>query len=103
MRSVYSAGEHESEPVVTELTLDTAFERGAPNLEGEACNADGTLKDATEIQWVHSPSDLTPPPPEKRCLDDTEDEGPEELTSKRRCVSNFQVLALWARRTLTYL
>jgi len=23
---------------------------------GEACNDDGTLKDASEIQWEHSPS-----------------------------------------------
>ena len=27
--------------------------------EGDACRADGTLKDASEIEWVHSPSDLT--------------------------------------------
>ncbi|KIL54969.1 hypothetical protein M378DRAFT_18373, partial [Amanita muscaria Koide BX008] len=29
---------------------------------GEAVNEDGTLKDAAEICWVHSPSDLSPPP-----------------------------------------
>ena len=26
--------------------------------EGNACQADGTLKDVSEIEWVHSPSDL---------------------------------------------
>jgi len=26
--------------------------------EGEACNADGTLKDASEMDWIHSPSQL---------------------------------------------
>ena len=41
--------------------------------EGEACNADGTLKDAKQIAWVHSLSDLPPPPfenPNKHSLDD---------------------------------
>jgi len=26
--------------------------------DGEACRPDGTLKDAHEIEWLHSPSDL---------------------------------------------
>jgi hypothetical protein len=29
--------------------------------EGEACNADGTLKDAEQMQWLNSPLDLPPP------------------------------------------
>ena len=27
--------------------------------DGEAYNADGTLKDASEIDWIHSPSQLS--------------------------------------------
>ena len=40
-------------------------------LDGEACNADGTLKDAMEIEWVNSPSDLIPL--KKRPFDDEAD------------------------------
>ena len=29
--------------------------------EGDACRPDGTLKDASEMEWLHSPSDLNPP------------------------------------------
>jgi len=29
--------------------------------EGDACQPDGTLKDASEMEWLHSPSDLNPP------------------------------------------
>jgi len=27
---------------------------------GEACNADGGLKEAHEIEWLHDPDDATP-------------------------------------------
>ena len=42
---------------------------------GEACNTDGTLKDAQDIEWQNSPSELTPPPclVMKQVLDDNED------------------------------
>lgn len=29
--------------------------------DGEACNADGTLKDASEMEWLNSPTDLAAP------------------------------------------
>lgn len=31
--------------------------------EGEACNADGTLKDASKLEWPESPSERTEPNP----------------------------------------
>jgi hypothetical protein len=34
--------------------------------EGEACNPDGTLKDADKMEWLNSPSDLAPVPFENR-------------------------------------
>ena len=30
--------------------------------DGEACNADGTFKDASEIEWLNSPTNLVAPP-----------------------------------------
>ena len=36
---------------------------------GDAVNPDGTLKDASEIRWVNSPSELTPPPLENCVLE----------------------------------
>ena len=36
-----------------------------PNQDVLALNNDGTLKDAKEIEWVHSPSDETVPKPQK--------------------------------------
>jgi len=33
--------------------------RDASKPDGEACNADNTLKDASEIEWFHSPSQIT--------------------------------------------
>lgn len=44
--------------------------------DGEACNPDGTLKDAEDIGWVNSPSDSLPPPLEihnKHALGDEPD------------------------------
>lgn len=29
--------------------------------EGDAVRVDGTLKDASEMEWLNSPSDLNPP------------------------------------------
>ena len=58
-------------------------------LSGDAVNSDGTLKDASEIRWVHSPSELTPPPLEKRVLENENDDGDSDgdLLPKRRRVS----------------
>ncbi|KAM6503724.1 hypothetical protein JOM56_000667 [Amanita muscaria] len=57
------------------LTLNTAIKRDKTTPVGEACNPDGTLKDASDMVWVNSPSDLTPPPlSTKRGHDDTDDE-----------------------------
>ena len=40
--------------------------------DGEACNADGTLKDASEIEWLHSPGSKSPPVSlSKRARNDT--------------------------------
>ena len=35
------------------------YTRDASKPDGEACNADNTLKDASEIEWFHSPSQIT--------------------------------------------
>ena len=40
------------------------FNKDMSKPDGEACNADGTLKDATEIEWINSPLDIIPPPPQ---------------------------------------
>ncbi|KAM6494942.1 hypothetical protein JOM56_009565 [Amanita muscaria] len=60
-----------------------AQNKKSPRLEGEAVNPDGTLKDAEEITWVHLPSDPTPPPPEKRVLDDVAEDEIEGARLKR--------------------
>jgi hypothetical protein len=68
------------------------------NFEGEACNADGTLKEAKEIQWLYSPSDESPSAlPAKRSHSDALDDGDEgcsdadQLTKpKKRRVSQRQ-------------
>ena len=39
------------------LKIDTEVLHDATKPIGDACNADGTLKDASEIDWLHSPSD----------------------------------------------
>ncbi|KAM6499174.1 Ribonuclease H-like domain containing protein [Amanita muscaria] len=43
------------------LRIDTFFVKNTstrPQAVGEALNADGTLKDASEIEWLHSPSEM---------------------------------------------
>lgn len=64
---------------------------------GEACNADGTLKEAREINWLDSPSDETPPslPFSKRVRSEDLDPkfaDPDQVNPKRPRVSKFQVV-----------
>ncbi|KIL56940.1 hypothetical protein M378DRAFT_16608 [Amanita muscaria Koide BX008] len=67
------------------LTLNTAIERDKTTPVGEACNPDGTLKDASDMVWVNSPSDLTPPPlSTKRGHDDTDDENSDTAKPMRK-------------------
>jgi hypothetical protein len=40
---------------------DQAIARHEKVLEGDAVRPDGTLKDASEMEWPHSPSDPSPP------------------------------------------
>jgi len=47
---------------VVELTLDTHFWKDEGKPDGEACNVDGTLKDAKDMEWLNSLSELLPPP-----------------------------------------
>jgi hypothetical protein len=54
--------------------------------EGEACNPDGTLKDADKIEWLNSPLDLAPVPFENRqehVLHVLDDEPNDECLTKR--------------------
>jgi len=38
------------------LNVDTQVQKRAVILEGDAVNPDGTLKDASEMEWLHSPT-----------------------------------------------
>ena len=46
-----------------ELQIDTRVQHDTTKPIGEACNTDGTLKDASEIDWLNSPSDEMPQAP----------------------------------------
>ena len=63
--------------------------------DGDACNTDETLKDAQDIEWQHSPSDLVPPPllAMKQVLDDEEDRADLRAAKKTR-VSSCSKLVL---------
>jgi len=69
------------------------FLKDASKPEGEACNPDGTLKDADKMEWLNSPSDLVPPPLENHnenqneCVHDLDDESDDERVTKRLRVS----------------
>ena len=54
--------------------------------DGEACNADGTLKDAAEMIWLHSPGSKSSSIPFSKhaCNDSDEDE---VTWGKKTCVS----------------
>jgi hypothetical protein len=52
--------------------------------DGDACNADGTLKEAEEIDgWAHSPSDNQPTLQSKRPANDTDTELESEVDNPR--------------------
>ena len=73
---------HMGESLV-ELTVNTLH----PNISewsGDAVNPDGTLKDASEIKWVNSPSELTPPPLEKRVLEIADSDDHPHLPKRQR-------------------
>jgi hypothetical protein len=61
--------------------------RDASKPSGEACNADNTLKDASEIEWIHSPSQAAIQNDRKRghCTDD-ESGSEDELPKPKRKV-----------------
>ena len=85
------------------LQIDTAVTRVQQDTTkpfGEACNADGTLKDATEISWLNSPSDETRPTPSfsKRARSVDAEQG----SSKRSRVSKKTFLLI-DKRLLTVL
>jgi hypothetical protein len=46
-----------SEASSSSNTVGNTHLRDASKPEGEACNADGTLKDASELEWPDSPSE----------------------------------------------
>ena len=41
--------------------INTKYLKDATKPDGEACNADRTLKDASEMEWLNSPTDLVAP------------------------------------------
>ena len=49
--------------------------------DGEACNVDGTLKDAAEMIWLHSPGSKSPIPFSKRAHNDSDED---EITLKKK-------------------
>ncbi len=72
------------------------FLKDASKPEGEACNPDGTLKDADKIEWLNSPSDEAAPAaplpsenPSKHAVHvyDDVDESDDKRVTKRRRVS----------------
>ena len=91
---------------LTELMIDTSLNKGSKSHQaslkstgsqsvqkditkpnGEACNADGTLKDASKIIWVHSPtgSNSSPIPFLKHAHNDSNED--EVTVKKKTCVS----------------
>ena len=69
---------------LSELTIDT---RASQHPVGEAVRADGTLKDASEIEWIHSPTSATSLPFLKRVHTDEDEAALPELLNKRARVS----------------
>ena len=72
---------------IKELTITTAFLKDASKPKGEACNPDGTLKDADKVEWLNSPLDLVPPSLEnfsKHVIDDEINDDDAPVTKRRR-------------------
>ena len=49
--------------------------------DGEACNVNGTLKEASEIMWLHSPLNSSPISGSKRANNDGNED---EITSRKK-------------------
>ena len=62
------------------------FSKDTSKPDGEACNPDGTLKDAEQIKWLNSPSD-SPPPFENHNKHALDDESDNDRVAKRCWVS----------------
>ena len=55
--------------------------------DGEACNVDGTLKEASEIVWLHSPSNSSAILWSKCAHNDSDKDQSDEITLKKKtCV-----------------
>ena len=78
-----------------ELTLNTFLPMKDPSKpDGEAVNADGSLKDANQIQWVNSPSEefhLPIPSPNEEDMGDVAETG-EKQELKKSHVSYYEKL-----------
>jgi hypothetical protein len=65
--------------------VDTQVQKDTSKPDGEACNDDGTLKDASQMDWINSPSDATTAPVLKHLLDsDDESDDDEEMSLPRK-------------------
>jgi hypothetical protein len=63
------------------------FLKDTSKADVEACNPDGTLKDAEQIEWLYSPSDSPPPPFENHNKHALDDESNNDRVAKRYRVS----------------
>lgn len=68
--------------------------------DGEACNADGTLKDAAEMIWLHSPGSKSSPTISfsKRAHSDIDED--EVTSNKKTRVSIKSKTEKWMRLTV---
>ena len=75
---------------IAELQIDTQQGKDITKLDGEACNADGTLKEAEEMVWPNSPSDVPMDPSatmNRLRNGDQDDDVVPAVNLQRRCVS----------------
>lgn len=70
--------------------IDTLARPDNPPPVGEAVNTDGTLKDASEMEWFHSLSDETPLAPfaKRSHVGSPENVNAKKKNKKRRIVSS---------------
>ena len=52
--------------------------------DGEACNVDGTLKEASKIIWLHSPSNSSAILQSKCTHNDSDKDQSDEITLKKK-------------------